>query len=235
MTAATASRAAWRSFASPQELAEALAGRIAGELQAAVEARGAATLALSGGKTPVRLFQALARQDIAWRRVTVTLVDERFVPATDDRSNAKLVADNLLTSKAAEANFVPLYRAAADVEGAARLAGDAIAGLPLPLDVAILGMGADGHFASFFPDAENLAGLMKNRSGRAVLPVHARSAGEPRLTLSLQLLSAARFVALHIEGEEKKRVLEDALAKRDRPVSAFFGHSASGVQVFWAP
>lgn len=228
---------AWRCFASPAELAEALARRVATQLAAGLSARGRASLAVSGGKTPVRFFQALSAQSLDWSNVGITLVDERLVPDTDERSNARLVQENLLRGEAAAARFLPLYSAAPSPGQAAANAEAALAAsaFPRPFDVVVLGMGADGHSASFFPDADDLAALIENREGRLVLPVHARSAGEPRLTLSLQLLVAARFVALHIEGEEKKRVLEAALAQRDRPVSAFFDHALGGVQVFWAP
>ena len=235
MAVTAAARAAWNSFASPDELAERLADRIAAILQAAVEQRGQATLAVSGGRTPERLFSALSRRDIAWGKIVVTLVDERFVPQSDSRSNARLVAEKLCVANAAAASFVSLYRPAANVEEAARFAELSVAGLPRPFDVVVLGMGADGHAASFFPDAPDLEELLENRNRGSVLPVVAASAGEPRLTLSLQLLCAARFIALHIEGEEKKRVLREALEERNKPVSAFFDHAENGVQVYWTP
>jgi len=230
-----AAEATWRTFDSPEGLAEALADRIATELRTAIKLRGQAVLAVSGGKTPVRLLRVLSRNEVEWRNVIVALVDERFVPPEDERSNARLVSENLLIHGAAEASFVPLYRPGENVEEAARFADLSIAGLPQPFDVVVLGMGADGHSASFFPDAPNLAALFENDDRRSVLPVVARSAGEPRLTLSLQLLCAARFIALHIEGEEKKRALRDALEQRDRPISAFFDHAENGIQIFWAP
>lgn len=229
-----AAQAAWHTFASPEELAEVLAGRVAAELEAAVRERGLAAVAVSGGKTPVRLFRALSSGQIDWRSVVVTLVDERFVPPGDPRSNARLVTENLLVGRAAEASFLPLYRPAESLEQAAQAAELVLADLPR-LDVAVLGMGTDGHSASFFPDTPDLAALIENEGGRTVLPVVATSAGEPRLTLSLQRLCAARFVALHIEGEEKRQVLSAALERRDRPVSAFFDHAGGGIEIYWAP
>lgn len=228
-------QADWHLYSSPGELAEALADRIAGALAQALSRRGQATLAVSGGRTPAGLFKALSRKRLDWPKVIVTLVDERFVPPDDERSNARLVRENLRTGEAARATFVPLYRPTGTIEEAAREAELSIAGLPQPFDVVVLGMGADGHTASFFPDAPNLAALLDNREGRQVLPVVAASAGEPRLTLPLQTICAARLVALHIEGEDKRQVLTAALQTRDKPVSAVFDHAKSGVQVYWAP
>jgi len=228
----------WMEYPTAGMLAEALAHRIAGALQGAVEANGRASLAVSGGSTPKRLFAELARQEIDWPRVTVTLVDERFVPPADARSNQKLVTEALLQGPAASARFLPLWSDAGNVDEAAQAAARRLADLPLPLDVCVLGMGGDGHTASFFGDAPNLPELLENRAGRLVLPVVAPSAGEPRLTLSLQTICAARLLALHIEGASKRPVLAAALElpiAEAPPIRAVFERSGEPVHVFWAP
>lgn len=228
--------AAWHEFPSGALLAETLAETVAQLLASAVGERGVGLLAVSGGSTPPPFFRALSHQAIDWRHVVVTLVDERFVPPSSERSNARLVARHLLQNEAARADFVPLYYESDSVEEAAEKADRAIGNLPLPLDAAVLGMGTDGHTASFFPDADNLAGLLAERS-RRVLPVHAPSAREPRLTLSLPLLCEAGLVALHIEGERKKRVLKAALAEESEQVAPVrtVADRAAALQIYWAP
>lgn len=226
----------WRVFPSPQALAEVLAGDVAAALRAALARRGHALLAVSGGTTPKLLFPALARQALDWGKVTVVPVDERFVPEDSPRSNGALIRHSLLTENAAAARFVPLFHEAETVEDAARLATAALAALPWPLDAAILGMGTDGHTASFSPDAGNLAALIDPADENLVLPVDAPSAGEPRLTLPLARLLEAGFLALHMEGEEKRKVLDAALgAGGDRPISAVFAHAQQPVPVYWTP
>jgi 6-phosphogluconolactonase len=224
-------------FPSADALAAALAARVSQVLAAAIAARGKASLAVSGGKTPVRFFQALAKQALDWAKVTVTLVDERLVPEADERSNGRLVREHLLQGPAVAATFVPLYSNASSDEAAASDAASALtlSGLPMPFDTVVLGMGGDGHTASFFPDAGNLEGLFTNEGGAAVLPVNATSAGEPRLTLSAQLLGSARFIALHIEGHEKKAVLEEALSGGTKPIATMIAMASTPVEVFWAP
>jgi 6-phosphogluconolactonase len=143
-------------FANGAELAKALAGTVAGALAKAIAVRGKATLAVSGGSTPKRFFEALSQQAVDWDRVTITLIDERLVPADHERSNHRLANEHLLTHLAAKARFVPLYSDAADADQAARTAAARIDGLGLPLDIAILGMGTDGHTASFFPNGSTL-------------------------------------------------------------------------------
>ena len=97
-------------------------------------------------------------------------------------------------------------------------------------------MGTDGHTASFFPDATELATLLSPSTAAYVLPVHADSAGEPRLTLPLARIVAAATIAVHIEGAEKKAVLEAALEPGARhPIGAVFRHAGKPVQIYWAP
>lgn len=230
-----AGKAAWRAFASRQALAEALAADVSDRLAQAIAGRGRASIAVSGGTTPKLFFEALSNADIDWPAVTVTLVDERFVPPDSPRSNERLARENLLKGRAARARFVGLWHDAPDAAGAAAAATAALARVASPLDVAILGMGTDGHTASFFPDATTLAALLDPAGDGSVRTVDAPSAGEPRLTLPLSILAGARFLALHIEGEEKCAVAKRALSGEPLPVGAAIAASAQPVQIFWAP
>jgi len=226
----------WNAFETRDELAAALAARVADTLKAAIARRGVAFLAVSGGTTPGRFFAALSKQELDWSKVTVTLVDERFVPESSPRSNAALAKANLLQNEASAASFAPLFHEAATVENGADLADSELRALPWPLDVSILGMGGDGHTASFFPDAAGLDALLDPDSSRLVMPVHANSAGEPRLTLTLPALVGAGLVVVHIEGAEKRNVIEAALAAdKALPIRTVIDRAPRAAEIYWAP
>lgn len=234
-------RHAWHDLPGTEPLAQALAERVAERLAAAVAEKGAACLAVSGGTTPGRFFDALSRLQIRWDHVTVTLVDERFVPPSSQRSNERLVRGRLLKGAASAARFVGLWRNAATAEAAADWASEALAHFASPKhppDVAVLGMGLDGHTASFFPGAGELARLLAPDATSSVLPVQAPGAGEPRLTLPLATLRRAGTPFLHIEGEPKRAVLLKALsepADQAPPIRTVLDAVERPVQIFWAP
>jgi 6-phosphogluconolactonase len=228
----------FNTFSNGAELAEALATRVASELAEAVSARGEAAIAVSGGSTPKAFFKALSTKDINWAKVTITLVDERFVPADNDRSNHALVSANLLQDKASAAKFLPLYHAVADAEDAAFVATGDAKRLPRPFDVVILGMGGDGHTASFFPGGNHLAEALNPRTPRSVITMEAQGAGEPRLTFTFSSLQDARLLVLHIEGEAKKPVIDQALAEgaaSTLPIGRVIANATSDTEIFWAP
>ncbi len=119
-------------FASAPALAKELAQQVAAALHTRIVSQGEAALAVSGGTTPVRFFQALSATPLDWRHVTITLVDERWVPETSPRSNAALVRTHLLQGAAAAARFIPLVSMAATPEADSKIAAMRLAELPLP-------------------------------------------------------------------------------------------------------
>ncbi len=211
-------------FESRVDLAQSLADRVARGLSRAISRQGSAVLAVSGGTTPALFFERLSHEDINWENVIVTLVDERQVDETSPRSNARLVKAALLQNLAKRARFVPLYQNTAAAE-------------TLTLDVVVLGMGDDGHTASFFPEGDNLAEALDSKSSHAMLPMQAPHAGEPRLTFTLPALLKAKVLCLHIEGLSKQTVLEAAMAGSDvlhMPIRAVL-QADQELEIFWCP
>lgn len=226
-----------RSFADKTSLAKELAASVADRIRAALAERGAASIAVSGGSTPGKFFQALGKtKDIDWSKVVVTLVDERWVDETSDRSNALLVNEKMLQGPAATARFFPLYSGGTEPDAAQVARTNALlADLPKPFAAVILGMGSDGHTASFFPGGDTLAEAL--RADGPTLAIRAPGAGEPRITFTLPRLLETDGLYLHIEGEEKAAVLDTALGDgpvEDMPIRAVL-RSGAPVTVYWCP
>lgn len=226
-----------RSFADKSTLAKELAESVADRIRAAIAERGSASIAVSGGSTPGKFFQALGKtKDIDWSKVVVTLVDERWVDETSDRSNAALVNEKMLQGPAATARFFPLYSGGDEPSDAAIAKTNALmADLPRPFAAVVLGMGNDGHTASFFPGGDTLDAALT--APGPTLAIRAPGAGEPRVTFTLPALLKTEGLYLHIEGEGKAGVLETALGDgpvEDMPIRAVL-RSGAPVTVYWCP
>jgi 6-phosphogluconolactonase len=234
MGTATPSRWIEHHYADGESLATGLADAVGERLRAGLHVRGSALLAVSGGNTPRRFLRALARQSLDWTRITVTLADERCVPADHEQSNERLVRELLLRDDAAAARFVPLRAEDADVESATAARIDA---LPLPFDAVVLGMGLDGHVASLFPAGDRLREALDPRGKARVLPLRAPDATVPRVTLTLAALTATRALYLHIEGAAKRAVFEQAMAATTEilPVAAVVRAAPVATQLHWCP
>ena len=219
-----------RLHADQRALRAALIALVETTLTEAVAERGQAVIAVSGGKSPVPLFEALAETDLPWSNVTVTLVDERLLPTSHEDSNEHLVRTHLLKGRASAARFVGLRGTAPGLEAAAAAADRAIADLPAAFDLVVLGMGEDGHTASWFKDGDRLDQALDPAGTLRVIAMVAESAAAcpERLTLTLPVVAAARLVVLPVEGEGKLATLARALAdgpEEDLPIRAALRHS----------
>ncbi|MEL6800102.1 MAG: 6-phosphogluconolactonase [Pseudomonadota bacterium] len=207
-----------------------LANHLAGELKNTLLTHDTATLAVPGGTTPGPVFDTLCGTDLHWDRINIMLTDERWVPETSPRSNTRLLRERLMVERAAMAHVVPLYREADEPE---EVLDELIAALVpnLPISVLLLGMGADGHTASLFPGADNLAPALQE-GAPALMAMRAPGAPEPRITLTAPVLNGAMSKHVLITGAEKRKALERARqAKRqDAPIRAVW----SDATVHWA-
>lgn len=221
----------WHCFPDTGALDQALAAHIAQRLAEDIKLHGQASLAVSGGSTPVGMFGQLARCELDWARVWVTLVDERCVANDHRDSNERLLRENLLQHQAATARFISLanYRDG-DLAELERQIGT----IPQPFSVVVLGMGGDGHTASWFPASTKLQVLLDPASPRLIAETEPVTAPHRRITLTLAAVLNSSEILIHITGAEKKDVLESALAE-NYPMAAILRQSIAPTAIWWAP
>ena len=225
-------------FPAMAELAQALAADVAQTLARAIDARGGASLIVSGGRTPVKFFEQLRAQPIEWRRVCIALADERWVDPSDPGSNEKMVREVLLRDRAAEARFAGLKNAAPSPDLGAVSAWETFARIPRPFDVTLLGMGDDGHTASLFPRSPNLSIALSASAAAGCVGMWSPSAPHPRLSLNLSALLDSRRILILIEGDGKLSTYETAGGTgpvEEMPVRAVLRQGRVPVEVIWAP
>ena len=229
----------WRRFEGRAELDTQLSQVIIAALSDAIEQRDTAYLVVSGGSTPVGLFGELARNsELDWRKVVITLADERWVPRSHPDSNQQLVEQQLLRAHAAAARFIPLYTGADTPEqGSLSLEHD-FATLP-KFDVVLLGMGGDAHTASLFPNTEALTVGLDPLTDCAVLPASPQTAPHARMTLTLKRLVKTRQLFLHITGKQKELIFNESLGPSitaiEYPIRAFALQDQCPLEIFYAP
>jgi len=223
-------------FENASALDIALSEKVAGLLSGSIEARGDASLVVSGGRTPMGFFHLLSQQSLDWSKVTILLADERWVDADHADSNEKLVRENLLINEASKATYLALKNSADQaVDGEAECAA-ALAELDA-FTVVILGMGDDGHTASLFPGSDALAAGLAMDSGRdciAVTPLHAP---HQRMSLTLPRLLNSQQIVIHISGASKQQVLNQANSGDDvmeLPIRAILQQLQAPLSIYWA-
>ena len=215
-----------------------LAAAIAADLAAALARRPYASLVVSGGRTPAPMFAHLAEQGIDWRRVQITVADERWVPLGDPASNEALVRASLLRERASAARLTGLKNdAPTPAVGAAR-AWSGISAMSQPFDVVVLGMGDDGHTASLFPGSAGLRAALDPKAPPACVAMEPRDAPHARLSLNLAALLHSRRICIQISGAQKWQVYQRAMAVgpvEELPVRAILCQRSVPVDVYWCP
>ncbi|MEW6728255.1 MAG: 6-phosphogluconolactonase [Pseudomonadota bacterium] len=199
----------------PEALAAAVARRWATLAEEAIAEHGRFTVALSGGRTPRILYELLAspawRDRLPWGQTELYLGDERCVPADHADSNARMVREALLDRLPHPPLFFPMVsdpmRPEQDAAHYASLLRERLGDAPIPtFDLILLGMGADGHFASLFPGTTAL----EDREA-FVLALREEQVGHRRISLGRRVIAAARRRIVMVTGADKRAALAEAL------------------------
>ncbi|HUS00129.1 MAG TPA: 6-phosphogluconolactonase [Chitinophagaceae bacterium] len=201
-----------------EETTLAVADWITSLIQKTLEVKDKFCIALSGGETPKKLYQALAsdpyREKINWSRLHIFWGDERYVPFTDECSNAKMAYDNLLSKVKVPAEQVHKIWTDVSPEESAKhyekILHQYFDDKQTTFDLVLLGMGEDGHTLSLFPDAEIVPGV-----NTWVTAVHSKKKGD-RITLMPPVVNRSSAVAFLITGDNKAKVLHQILKEPEQ-------------------
>jgi 6-phosphogluconolactonase len=226
--------AEWWDYETAEELAEQVAGDIGFIIESALDARGDCLLVLPGGKSPIPIFEKLKTQKFPWKRVTIVPGDDRLVGIEDPMSNARLLASHFMPLGA---RVVPIASANLGVRQAGEAADVRISDCKWPPDLVWLGMGANGHTASIFhgPDYDEALTSKKKAIGLTPDPLPPE-APVARVTLTRSGILAARSIFITIDGDEKKRVLEEALEQGDTsewPIGRVLAGAEQSIDIHW--
>lgn len=182
---------------------------ISERLNSSIKRSGTASLVLSGGSSPIKIFEELSSIDLPWSKVQVTLVDDRLVEADNKDSNQNLILNCFLKSKAKAAQFFPLTE-------------DLIAQSSFfkkPFDVILLGMGEDGHFASLFPDMiDDFDAFNRDAKFKIFKTESQGNPFLPRITMNLSLILNSEMIVLLVKGKSKLKVLDEAINNNKLPI-----------------
>lgn len=222
----------WHGSNDADQQAEVVARYILAQLRDAIDQRGQASLALSGGRGPERFLRRLDQAEIDWDKVTITQVDERWVPPEHEQSNAGLI-QRCMPQALAQATWLPMYQGKS-LQADAHYCHSMLAPLQL-LDVVVLGMGPDGHTASLFPHMPNLAEHLSEQTQDLCIAVPEEGERLARLSMTAAVINRARCKLLVLNGEDKQAQLATALDTGDAlklPIAAFL---TPPMAIFYSP
>lgn len=231
-----------KQFPNREALFDSITESLNTELSRALEGDDNVGLVLSGGKTPVPIYERMSELDLPWSDIWVTLTDERWVEPTHEASNEGMVRATLLQNKAKDARFIPIYTGDDTPEKGEVLCHNRLSAFPWHNMICLLGMGNDGHIASLFPHNKGLERAINLREKMVCLaqtpdPLP-KEAPYTRMTLTLSALLSAHKVYLVMVGEGKVETLERAEEGDDvseMPVRGALEQAITQVQVYWAP
>ena len=180
-----------------------------------------ASIAVPGGTSPIKIFNELSKQKLDWSKVQITLVDDRLVDPDNDHSNQKLINDYLLKNDAKMSKFFPLNKNLIKEDN-----------FKFPLDICLLGIGNDGHFASLFPNMINNTNMLDPKSKSCIGEVKANgNPFIPRISMNLPLILSSNLIILLIKGKLKQEVLREAYNNKNIPLYYLLKHRINNFHI----
>jgi 6-phosphogluconolactonase len=217
-----------KEFNSKDQLDQALCADLVKIIQRAISENGSANILLSGGSSPIRLYELMSNAEISWSKVLIGLVDERFVPPINEFSNEKMIREKLIQNHAQSARFVGMVANSLDQSENVNFISSKYQPFMQKVDLVLLGMGEDGHTASLFPNDEVSEQLLRS-SEIGIYNTISPNFPNNRITCSAAMLLQADNIVLMLSGEKKLQVFETS-AENQLPISFF----KDKLQVFYS-
>ena len=222
-------------FTNKAELELTLAKEISKKLELEIKNKGQATLLVSGGSTPKKLYEILSNKEIDWNNVNIGLIDERFVSPDTNESNELLIKNTLLQNKANDAKFIGLVFNLNDYEENLNIAISKNKALYKSITCSILGMGLDGHTASLFPNSKEVYTNDSIYQDKMIINTKATSEPSKRISYTKAKILSSNHLFLYFNGKEKLDVFNSAKETNNssvKPISAFIHQNKKTLNVF---
>jgi len=230
-------------FASRTELFDVMAADASGILQTSVKNQGHSTFVVSGGNSPMPLYDRLSKVSLPWNKISIALADERWVGVDHEASNEKNIRASLLQHHAASAPFLGMKNTSLTPQQGLSACEEQYRQLPQPIALSVLGLGSDGHTASLFPFSAGIDTALDVDDEHLCAAIDALESDvtgrfTARMTMSLRALLSSRHIYLLIMGEDKRKTLQRAMSSGDQismPIRAVLQQQSVPVSVYWAP
>ena len=225
----------WYGSNSAESLDIDLSLRIGQLLTQSISENGCASIAVSGGRSPIGLFEKLSKINLDWSKVELTLVDERWVDAKNENSNELVVRKHLIQNQATQVKFFPIKNSAKNSKEGQVLHEQVLQKIKLPFDVIILGMGEDGHTASLFPCCKELTQAMDPNNQQKCIVTKPKNAPYERISLTFSTISKAKNLILHLRGSSKLQTFELAMTLKDANKMPIYAFMEQPLEIYWSP
>ena len=208
-----------KEFNSKDQFEQSLCADLVKIIQQAIAQKGSAKILLSGGSSPIHLYELLSNCEIDWSKVIIGLVDERFVEPNNDFSNEKMIREKLIQNQASTATFYGMVENSTDQMENVKSIASTYEVFYNHLDLVLLGMGEDGHTASLFPGDDVSEKLLRSKK-IGIYNTTSPNFPNDRITCSAEMLRQAENIFLMLSGEKKLHVFETS-SENQLPISFF--------------